>query len=95
MEDGDLASGSDVKEKQKSDNEQIVVDSRIPTQAEKEQKCKRSIAGWLIRTARVPPHSFMQRMGPLLPFGGSQLEREVLKIHQERKDKVKKFLMGN
>ncbi|KAL6565552.1 hypothetical protein OROHE_004607 [Orobanche hederae] len=92
MEDGDLASGSDVKEKQKSDNEQIVVDSRIPTQAEKEQKCKRSIAGWLIRTARVPRHSFMQRMGPLLPFGVSQLEREVLKIHQERKDKAKKFL---
>ncbi|CAE5967598.1 unnamed protein product [Arabidopsis arenosa] len=95
MKDGDLSSGSDAKKKQKlEDSEVIVVDNRIPSQAEKEKKCLRGLAELLIRIARTSPHSFMQHLGPFLPFGVSQLEKEVLKVHKERKDKVKKFLKG-
>lgn len=71
-----------------------MVDTRIPSQAEKEKKCLRGLAELLIRIARMSPHSFMQHLGPFLPFGVSQLEKEVLKIHKEREDKVKKFLKG-
>ncbi|CAH8260812.1 unnamed protein product [Arabidopsis lyrata] len=95
MEDGDRSSGSDAKKKQKlEDSEVIVVDTRIPSQAEKEKKCLRGLAELLIHIARMSLHSFMQHLGPFLPFGVSQLEKEVLKIHKEREDKVKKFLKG-
>ncbi|XP_024015492.1 zinc finger BED domain-containing protein RICESLEEPER 2 [Eutrema salsugineum] len=101
MEYGDLALAScsgmsrQLKSDDSIDNEKTVVDNRIPTQTEKEKKFLRSTAEWLIRTARVPPHSFVDRMGPVLPFDDSLqslLEGEILKIHEERKDKAKKFL---
>ncbi|CAA7015586.1 unnamed protein product [Microthlaspi erraticum] len=76
------------------DSEEIVVNNRITTQAEKEKKCLISIAERLIRTARVSPRSLMRNMNPLFPFSVTQVEREVLKIHRERKDKAKKFLKG-
>ncbi|KAL1202645.1 Zinc finger BED domain-containing protein RICESLEEPER 3 [Cardamine amara subsp. amara] len=74
------------------DGDEIVVDNQIPTQAEKNTKFLRDTAELLICTARIPPHGFVQHLGPYLPFRVSQLERQVLKIHKERKDKVKKFL---
>ena len=78
----------DAKKKQKLE------DTRIPSQAEKEKKFLRGMAEWLIRTGRLSPHSHVRHMGPFLPFGAYQLEKEVLKVYEERKDKVKKFLKG-
>ncbi|XP_019096702.1 PREDICTED: uncharacterized protein LOC104767580 isoform X2 [Camelina sativa] len=89
MEDGDLSSDSDVKKKLSS---AIVVDSRVPTQAEKDQKFLRGTAKWLITTSRLSPDSFVRHIGPFLPFDVYQLEKEVLKIRKERKEMVKKFL---
>ncbi|KFK39064.1 hypothetical protein AALP_AA3G196100, partial [Arabis alpina] len=82
-DDGNLASGSDLKKNIKSE---IAV-------AEKEKKRKRDMAELLIRTGRTSSDFFVHRLGRYKrPVGASKLKKEVVEIYKERKEKAKKFL---
>ncbi|XP_010465756.1 PREDICTED: zinc finger BED domain-containing protein RICESLEEPER 2-like [Camelina sativa] len=107
MDNGDLSSGScsDMRKKLKLDDsvvdEEMVAGDSLPSLAEKEKTFHNAMAEWFI-TDGISPNiiksprfaKFINCLNPEFPPSVTEVKKEVLEIHEECKEKAKRFLKG-